>query len=248
MKSMTEIESRKQSKSRPAATNVRPTRALIIEDEEFMSAQIQEALAAASIEDVISEKSAEAAAHFRGEKFDVILVDKCAPPMDSISVVREIRLSKFNRKTPIILISGDQRPAALVDAFLAGASFFAYKPIDRAHLMSLIRVTQGTIEHEKRRFRRIAVRARVHIKCGEKSMEGETVDLSLNGALLHAPETFSVGSNVELSMFLLDGQPPVACLGCVMRLMKDNQMGIQIDRMRPAESARLQEFLLPFTS
>jgi DNA-binding response OmpR family regulator len=248
MKSMTEIELRKQSTSHTVTTNAKPTRALLIEDEEVMCALIQEALGAASIEDVTSKKSVEAAAQFQGEKFDVILVDKCAPPMDSISLVREIRLSNFNRKTPIILISGDQRPAALVEGFQAGASFFAYKPIDRAHLMSLIRVTQGTIEHEKRRFRRIAVRAKVKIKCGEKSMEAETIDLSLNGALIHAADTLSIGSSVELSLFLLGGHPPVTRIRSVMRLMKNNQMGIQIDRMRAAETARLQDFLLPFTS
>jgi hypothetical protein len=70
----------------------------------------------------------------------------------------------------------------------------------------------------------------------------------MNGALVRASNTFSVGSHVELSLFLLDGKPPVASLGSVVRLLKDNQMGIIIDRMRAAESARLQEFLLPFTS
>ncbi|HEY2646370.1 MAG TPA: response regulator [Candidatus Acidoferrales bacterium] len=248
MKTLTEIEPRKQSHALPVTTTAKSTRALVVEDEESMCALIREALGAASIEDVTSKGSAEAAAQFQGEKFDVILVDKCAPPMDPTHVVREIRLSNINRKTPIILISGDQRPAALVEGFKAGASFFAYKPIDRAHLMSLIRVTQGTIEYEKRRFRRVAVRTKVRIKCGDKSMEGETIDLSMNGALVRASDTFSIGSHVEVSLFLLDGQPPIASLGSVVRLLKDNQMGILIDRMRGAESGRLQEYLLPFTS
>jgi len=248
MKMQTEIKPRKQSQALPVTANAKPTRALVVEDEESMCALIKEALGAASINDVTSKGSAEAAAQFQGEKFDVILVDKCAPPMDSTHMVREIRLSKINRKTPIIMISGDQRPAALVEGFKAGASLFAYKPIDRAHFMSLIRVTQGTIEYEKRRFRRVAVRAKVRIKCGDKSAEGESIDLSMNGALVRASNTFSVGSHVELSLFLLDGKPPVASLGSVVRLLKDNQMGIIIDRMRAAESARLQEFLLPFTS
>jgi CheY-like chemotaxis protein len=248
MKLQTEIAPRKQSTALPVSPGAKSTRALVVEDEESMCALIKEALGAASIDDVTAKGSAEAVAEFQAEKFDVILVDKCAPPMDSIHMVREIRLSDFNRKTPIILISGDQRPAALVEGFEAGASFFAYKPIDRAHLMSLIRVTQGTIEYEKRRFRRVAVRAKIRIKCGDKSTEGESIDLSMNGALVRAADTFSVGSNVEVSMFLLDGQPPIGCLGSVVRLLKDNQMGILIDRMRGAEMARLQEFLLPFTT
>jgi DNA-binding response OmpR family regulator len=247
-KVQTEIESRKQGGANQPAPATKPTRALLVEDEEFMCSLIKEALGAASIDAVTSKKSPESAVYFLGEKFDVILVDECAPPMDSISLVREIRLSKINRLTPIIMLSGDGRPAALAEAFKAGASFFAYKPIDRAHLIGLIRVTQGTIEHEKRRFRRIAVRTRVRIKCGDRNLEGETVDLSMNGALVRASDIFSAGSNVELNLLLLDGQPPVVCSGIVVRIVKDNQMGIQLDKMHGAESGRMQEFLLPFTT
>jgi CheY-like chemotaxis protein len=162
-------------------------------------------------------------------------------------MVRVIRHSKFNRKTPIIMISSDQRPAALSEGFKAGASFFAYRPIDRAHLMSLIRVTQGTIEHEKRRFRRVAVRAKARVKWGDKTVEGETIDISLNGALIRAEHSFPVGSNVEVTLHPISGKPPIAGLGSVMRVVDGNQMGIQIDHMRASEAVRLQEYLLPLT-
>jgi hypothetical protein len=41
---------------------------------------------------------------------------------------RQMRNSRFNRLTPIIMISDDQRPSALSVGFAAGASFFLYKP------------------------------------------------------------------------------------------------------------------------
>ncbi len=248
MKIETEIDSRNQNAARTGTPGGLPTRALVVEDEESMCALIKEALGAANIEAVTLIRSAEAATQFRREKFDVILVDLCAPPVEGTKLVRDIRLSNFNRKTPIIMISSDQRPAALAEGFQAGASFFAYKPIDRAHLMSLIRVTQGTIEHEKRRFRRVAVRANVRVKCGDRSVEGETIDISLNGAFVRAPHAFPVGSTVEISLYLFAGKPPVVGLGSVMRVVDENRMGIQIDRMRAAESGRLQEYLLPMTS
>jgi hypothetical protein len=49
-------------------------------------------------------------------------------------------------------------------------------------------------------------------------------------------------------MYLHAGMPPVIGLGSVMRVVDGGQMGIQLDRMPQAESGRLQEFLLPFTS
>jgi DNA-binding response OmpR family regulator len=213
-----------------------------------MCALIKETLGAASIEAVTLSTSAEAAAQFRDKKFDVILVDLCVPPVHAFKLVREIRLSGFNRSTPVIMISDDLRPAALSEGFKAGASFFVYKPIDRAHLMRLILVTQGTIDHEKRRFRRVGVRAKVQVRCGNRSEEGETIDLSLNGALVRVSHTFPVGSPVEVSMYLHAGMPPVVGLGSVMRVVDGGQMGIQLDRMPHAESGRLQEYLLPYTS
>jgi two-component system chemotaxis response regulator CheY len=245
MKIETEIESRNQNGARRGKAGGTPTRALVVGDEEAMCALIKETLGTANIEAVTLTTSAEAAAQFQGEKFDVILVDLCAPPVDATKLVHGIRLSGFNRKTPIIMISDDLRPAALSEGFHAGASFFVYKPIDRARLMSLIRATQGTIEHEKRRFRRVAVRANVRVKCGDKSVEGETIDISLNGTLVRASHTFPVGSPVEVSLYLLGGRPPVSGLGSIMRVGDGNQMGIQLDQLPATESGRLQEYLLP---
>src|SRR5579863_10661278 len=213
MKIETIREYRNQNRAREAAPRGLPTRALVVGDEEAMCSLVKETLEVANIEAVTMTTSVGAAAQFQERKFDVILVDLCAPPVDPSKLVRGIRQSGFNQKTPIIMISDDLRPAALTAGFQAGASFFVYKPIDRAHLMSLIRVTQGTVEHEKRRFRRVPVQARVRLKCGEKSVEGETIDLSLNGALVRASHTFPVGSGVEVSLYLLAGSPPVTGLG-----------------------------------
>jgi two-component system, chemotaxis family, chemotaxis protein CheY len=248
MKIETESESRNQNVARGVTPSGAPTRALVVGDEEAMCALIKESLGAANIEEVTLTTSAEADAKYQREKFDVILVDLCAPPVDGTKLVKGIRLSGFNRKTPIIMISDDLRPAALSEGFKAGASFFVYKPVDRAHLMRLIRVTQGTIEHEKRRFRRVPVQAKVRVKCGDRSVDGETIDISLNGTLVRASHTFPAGSQVEVSLYLLAGRPPVAALGSIMRVVEGNQMGIQLDRLPAAESGRLQDFLLPFTA
>jgi two-component system chemotaxis response regulator CheY len=248
MKIETEIESRYPNGARRAAPSGTPTRALVVEDEESMCGLIKEALGAANIEAVTLTRSAEAAGPFQKEKFDVILVDLGATTGNGNALVKKIRSSGLNRKTPIVMISGDQRPGALSEGFQAGASFFAYKPIDRTRLMSLIRATQGTIEHEKRRFRRVPVRAKVQVKCGDKIVEGETVDISYNGALVRASNTFPVGSLVEVSLFLLAGKPPIAGLGSIMRVEEGNQMGIQLERMPAAANGRLQAYLLPLTS
>jgi DNA-binding response OmpR family regulator len=245
MKIETENKSRANDSGPVKAQEVVRKRALIVSDEVGMCALIQEVLASDGIDTVRVAKSAEAENQSHADKFDVVLVDVSKPPEEGIELVRKIRKSGFNRMTPIIMISDDQRPGALSQGFKAGASFFVYKPIDRPHLAGLIRLIHGTIDHERRRFRRVPLKARILVKSDKAELEGETIDISLNGALVRTPRTLPVGSLVEVSLHFLDGMRPIVGLGSVMRIVNNNQMGILLDRLPVAETGRLQEYLLP---
>jgi CheY-like chemotaxis protein len=244
MKIETEIESRQKNGSPARGSSPTHIRALVIDDDPAMSLLIKTALGAAEIEPVILVTSAEAAVRFQQEKFDVILVDVDEPAGQGGILVREFRKSGFNRKTPTIMISDDQRPGALAEGFKAGTSFFVYKPLDKARLVRLIRTTQGTIETEKRRFRRIPVRIAVRMKCAGRSAEGETIDVSLNGTLVRTSTPFAPGSKVEITLDLIPGADPVVGSGSVLRVSEGNRMGIQFEGMAAADSGRLQDYLL----
>ena len=106
--------------------------------------------------------------------------------------------------TPIILVSDDQSTAAVSQGFSAGASFFLYKPIDKGRLLRLVRATQGAIEHERRRFRRVAIQSKVRLTSELQEWEGQTVDVSLNGMLVTVvPGSVPAGSNVCVSAYFL---------------------------------------------
>jgi DNA-binding response OmpR family regulator len=241
----TDLKPANKNLSLAKGLKVMPRRALVVENEPAMCALIHEVLESAEIEAVTPAKSGENERHFHEEKFDVVLIGLCTPSADAIELVRKIRKSGFNRLTPIIMMSDDQRPSALSEGFGAGASFFVYKPVDRAHLTRLILVTQGTIEHERRRFRRVPLRVKVRIKSDQTELIGETIDVSLNGALVRSPQTLPLGSLIEVSLYLLAGTQPVVGLGSVVRVLSSTQMGILLDRFPVSEIGRLQEYLLP---
>ena len=127
----------------------------------------------------------------------------------------------------------------------AGATFFVYKPIDRARLVNLIRATEGTIERERRRFRRVPVQIKVRLKSAKSEVVGETIDISLNGALVRFSPTLPVGSLMEVSLYLRNISRPVAGVGSVVRLLDNARMGILLNRFPMTEIGRLQEYLLP---
>jgi CheY-like chemotaxis protein len=113
-----------------------------------------------------------------------------------------MQASGSNRMTPIVLISDDQRPAAMAKGFEAGASFFVYKPIDRDRLLRLVRATQGAIDDVHRRTRRVQVKSKVQITFRGQEIEGETVNVSLEGMLIRTPRMLPVGSSVGVSLHL----------------------------------------------
>jgi CheY-like chemotaxis protein len=220
-------------------------RAIIVDDEPATCALIEKVLTSAGIESLTVTKSEEAPEVLRRGKFAVAFLDYEMESPDGLTLVRQMRASGSNRLTPIVLISHDQRPAAMARAFEAGASFFVYKPIDKDRLLRLIRVTQSAIEDMHRRTRRVEVRSKVQITFRGQEIEGETVNVSLEGMLVRTSRMLPVGSSVGVSLHLNQAMKPVIATGSVVRLIGHEQMGIHLGRLTLEESQELQEYLLP---
>jgi DNA-binding response OmpR family regulator len=223
-------------------------RALVVDDEPAVCQLIHEVMNSVGMNVLALTESAEAAKYLRDEKFEVVLLDLRMPAPGGIEVARQTRGSGFNRMTPIIMISDDQNLSAVSEGFDAGANFFLYKPIDKGRLLHLIRATRGAIEHEKRRFRRVRHRAPVRLTWDKMEVQGETVDISLNGMLVKAARCVPSGSMVEVNLELSPGSKPIVGPATVMRTMGENQMGIEFTQLNKIESSRLQEFLLPLVT
>jgi DNA-binding response OmpR family regulator len=219
-------------------------RGLIVDDEPLVCQMIGKVLNSAGMDALTLTRSTEAPNILEERKFDVVFLDLHMPSPDGIELARQMRNSRFNRTTPIILISDDQRPSALSVGFAAGASFFLYKPIDKDRLLKLVRATQGAMEHERRRTRRVPIQSKVRLKLGDEEFEGETVDVSMSGLLVRAPRVAPIGSTLRMSLHLSQRMRPIAAAGSVVRILGGNQMGIQLDQLNLQDSDRLQEFLL----
>jgi CheY-like chemotaxis protein len=181
----------------------------------------------------------------REQKFDAVFLDVRMPAPDGIELARQIRASGRNQNTPIVLITGEEDRTVLVRAFQAGANFLLFKPIDRQRLLRLIRVTEGMIQREKRQYHRVKVGCKVSLQSGQERSSGKTIDLSLNGAMVQADSVFSVGSIIQIELELMRGKPVLRAAARVVRVVGNNCMGLHIEKMPLAESAKLQEFLLP---
>jgi two-component system chemotaxis response regulator CheY len=221
-----------------------PRRALVVDDELVVCDMIGKILKSAGMEALTLTRSTEAPEILDEGTFDVVFLDLHMPSPDGIELARQMRSSRFNRMTPIVMLSDDQRPSALSVGFAAGASFFLYKPIDKDRLLKLVRATQGAMENERRRTRRVPIQSKVRLKFGREELEAETIDVSMSGLLVRAPRIVPVGSSLRMSLQLSQRMRPILASGSVVRVLNGNQMGIQLDQLTLSDSEKMQEFLL----
>jgi CheY-like chemotaxis protein len=221
-----------------------PQRALVVDDDLIACKVIQSILRSANMESWISTDSAHAVDLLRDQKFDAIFLDVNMPSPDGIELTQLIRTSGYNQKTPVIIVSGEEDPSVVGRGFRAGANFFLFKPINRERLLNLVRATPSTAPREKRHYQRVVVSLNVEVLLDREVLEGETIDVSLNGLLVRASRTFAVGSRVSVRLFLSSGTQPITANGTVVRLAGPH-MGIHLENIGKDTSRRLQDFLLP---
>jgi DNA-binding response OmpR family regulator len=220
-------------------------RVLIVDADKASCDSIQSVMAASNLEAVAETSSSRAAEFLRTEKYDALFLELHMPAPDGLQLAKMARTSGLNRRTPIIMVSGQNAPDGMSRAFEAGANFFLFKPFDRSRLLRVLRAAHAPIEQERRRYHRVEVARHVAVQSGEDQVEGNTVDLSLQGMLVETPRIFPVGSPVKIRLVLAAGQRPVSGAGKVVRQAGQNRMGIELDGLTGDDAERLQSFLLP---
>ena len=220
-------------------------RVLVVDDDPLAGELICEILRSAGMDASFITDSTEAAELLKREKYHAVFQDMRMPPPDGVELARQIRASRVNASTVIVMITGEEERTLMKRAFEAGVEFFLFKPVARNKLLKLIRVAEGPIERERRRFTRVPMRCRVSLESGNDRLEGTTQDLSLSGALVQSGRAYPLGTRVTVSLELEAGTPALRSGALVVRTVGMDRMGIHFENLGPAESIRLQEYLLP---
>jgi CheY-like chemotaxis protein len=222
-----------------------PAQILVVDDDPLTCELICEILRTAGMEANSVTDSAEAAGRLRREKYDAVFLDLRMPPPDGLELARQVRASGLNASAVIVMITGEEERTVTARAFAAGVEVFLFKPIDRNKLLRLIRVTEGPIERERRRFTRIRLRCRVSMESGNDRLEGTVLDLSLGGVLVQSDHAFPLGSVITVNLELEAGTTPLRSEARVVRTVGTDCMGVRFLNLGAKESSLLQEFLLP---
>jgi DNA-binding response OmpR family regulator len=121
-------------------------RALIIEDEQHLSANLCRAFREMCGYAVDAALDGEQGLYMaQAAEYDLIVLDLMLPKMDGISVLRALR--KSNRTSPVLVLTARDEKAIVVELLNAGADDYLTKPFDLGELMArskaLVRRAKG---------------------------------------------------------------------------------------------------------
>jgi two-component system chemotaxis response regulator CheY len=217
---------------------------LVVDDDPLICELIRDVLESAEITSQTTSDSRHASVLIREEKFDAVFLDVRMPAPDGIALARVVRASALNRTTPIAMITGESDRHLLTTLFEAGATFVLFKPIDRHRLLRLLRVSEGVIQREARQFQRVKVTCKVSMQMAQERSVGRTLDMSLNGAMVCADKTFSVGSMIQVDLELTPGKASLSGTARVVRVVGVDCMGLHFENVPLDHTKKIQEFLL----
>ncbi len=199
---------------------------LVVDDHAPSCELIAEILQAAGFDASPLTNSREAAERLTNEKFHAVFLDMRMPPPDGLELARQVRGSRMNGSTVIIMITGEQDRTLMKRAFDIGVQLFLFKPVERNKLLKLIRAAESSIERERRRFTRVPLRCAVSLESNDKLLEGATVDLSFDGMLVQSYLIFPTGSLVKVRLELQTGSAPLQAEARVVRTIGTEEQSV----------------------
>ena len=111
-------------------------RVLLVEDDTIVARAISLALKAAAMVVDIAETGEESLELARLYDYDIVVLDLMLPDMEGYEVVRRLRAGRI--ETPVLILSGLNRPQAKVRGFGMGADDYITKPFDQTELVARI--------------------------------------------------------------------------------------------------------------
>jgi DNA-binding response OmpR family regulator len=119
---------------------IRKIKILIVEDDIFMQAILEEILS--STYDIEMRSNGMDALSFlqNGNIPDLIIADLNTPKLNGLQLVEQVKVSDFFNSVPIIILSGEESSDKRIQCLDAGADDFVVKPFNPAELEARIRV------------------------------------------------------------------------------------------------------------
>ncbi|RZL41085.1 MAG: response regulator transcription factor [Pedobacter sp.] len=118
----------------------RTIKILIVEDDVFMQAILEEILSSTYSIEMRSNGMDALAFLQNGNIPDLVIADLNTPKLNGLQLIEQVKVSDFFNSVPIIILSGEESSDKRIKCLDAGADDFIVKPFNPAELEARIRV------------------------------------------------------------------------------------------------------------
>lgn len=216
---------------------------LLVEDDGQTLELMREILSSLKAEVRALSDSQQAAALVTQERFDGIFVDLQMPGVDGFGLARRIRESNWNKSAPIVVVTAQDDPKAMQQAFAAGATFFLQKPVDRQRLTNLFKAARGRMFENRRQFVRVPLHTGVSCQVGNQTFQGTSANISQGGILVEVGRTLAPGTPIRLLFRLPGRELKIDVTGTVARLDEKLRAGIRFTHIGTSELQMIRELM-----
>jgi DNA-binding response OmpR family regulator len=116
---------------------------LVIDDEDDVLQLIGASFKDSNVETELISRSALADTRIQWQKYDAIITDLRMAPLDGEAVVRNVRRSSLNRKTPVFVISGYLEREVVLRFLRLGIQGALVKPFRNQELVRMVMAAIG---------------------------------------------------------------------------------------------------------
>ena len=190
--------------------------------------------------------SREALDRLKEEKIDGLFVDVLMPHVDGFLLVQQARLSRLNRRVPIVMLTGLDDAETMRKGFQAGANFFLGKPFTRERVYNLLGATRGAMLRERQRYARLFYRTDVDCTWGTdpvKRFRAGSVNISEGGMMLAPTGGLTIGQELDVTFNLPNISHPIKTRAMAVREAPPNGIGIQFLKLPDREEKELQGYI-----
>lgn len=121
-------------------SSTRTINILIVEDDVFMQAILEEILSTTYLIEIRSNGMDALAYMQNGNIPDLVIADLNTPKLSGLELIQQVKISDFFNSVPIIILSGEESSDKRIKCLDAGADDFVVKPFNPAELEARIRV------------------------------------------------------------------------------------------------------------
>ena len=163
------------------------------------------------------------------------------PKVSGLELARRIRMSSWNKSTPIVVVTGRDDKQAMQEAFAIGATYFLHKPIDRHRLSKLLRTVRGGLFQNRRRYSRIPLQTEVTCVKESNTFKVSSLNLSHGGIQLDNAN-LKQGEILRIAFSIPHYAGTIEALGTVVWTDGVRQ-GIQFTKMALQHEMAIRDFI-----